>query len=132
MNFFGGYFELCKRIPISTAISERALLSRMFAPRYANSPVFQYAIVSYENVEKVVKPPQNPVAASNRQRSWAWSADQVKMYPTASDPATFTTKVPTGNPWCLDKSEERWLIRYRRADPNAPPTMTNSIASSIA
>src|ERR1700677_2302061 len=85
---------------------------RPCCPRWDNSTI---------RVEKVVKPPQNPMAAKGRTKRAGdhRSTTRVTMSPSSSDPATLTANVDHGNPRAGVITAR--LTPYRARVPSAPP-----------
>lgn len=89
--------------------------------------MFIKAKVSFEKVEKVVKPPQNPT--TSKRRMLLLGSKLIKR-PIKKQPIMFTKNVDKGNEVAspLDKSTE---VRKRKTLPAAPPSATNSICFII-
>lgn len=89
-------------------------------------PCCSNVMVCTLNVEKVVNPPSTPVTAACRQTTgqagMAAAASAVRT-PIASDPDTFTNKVPQGKPWPASRTTAS-VSRCRATPPAALPTAT--------
>ncbi len=83
--------------PIKVAKIQSIKLKMMFNKAWVAFPFIQSCIVSFENVEKVLNPPQKPV--TNNNRCWSGNCSFIvkptKM-PMIKHAATFDTNVAKG------------------------------------
>lgn len=63
------YNTLESHSPIATAVTPITMLNIVYKENWKIAPVFKKECPSNANVEKVVKPPQNPVESNN---TWFW------------------------------------------------------------
>ena len=59
------YIAFPNQMPIYTPIIPIAKLNTVYTMKLSGSPCFKNKVFSCANVEKVVNPPQNPVASSS-------------------------------------------------------------------
>ena len=73
-------------------------LTITFNDRYRISPSCNSLMLSYENVENVVNPPQKPVVRKMRHSgvSRLPFSESAKRTPIRKQPTMFTVKVPSG------------------------------------
>jgi hypothetical protein len=93
--------ERTRSIPNNVAKSPITTDTATYSTAVITSPLSSKAIVSAENAENVVKPPQNPVASNNRLVESIESGfvmDNPTNTPIIRHPITFTDSVPKGNP----------------------------------
>ncbi|SBV93513.1 hypothetical protein KL86DYS1_10887 [uncultured Dysgonomonas sp.] len=83
--------------------------------------------VSLANVEKVVKPPQNPVISRNRR---LLEGKRFANKPIQKQPRILTANVPTGNGNGSDRVTST-EARKRITLPTAPPILTKRICFNI-
>lgn len=92
--------NLTKKIPINTAIIPVTNVIVVYKRKLRKSPDFKNTWFSYANVEKVVRPPQNPVVIN---KSWLLLSDSCftanpKITPINRLPIMFAAKVSYGIP----------------------------------
>ena len=88
-------------------------------------PFWSICRLSLEKVEKVVKPPHNPVVR-NRHHGCEVELNRpnkAKITPIRKHPTRFTAKVPQGNP-CVQTFFIQVEMRYLKAPPTKLPMPT--------
>jgi len=115
-----------KYIPAKTAKKATIKLAKVYRAKDVKSPLLKRTWFSYANVEKVVNPPQKPVANN---RVWfcvnvLFLAANPIMIPINRLPKIFAVNVPIGILWS-------WLFKYLaiiylKTLPKPPPIKTNN------
>jgi hypothetical protein len=84
--------------PPKVATNPKNTLSPAYREKYKKLPSLRSAIFSFEKVEKVVKPPQNPTVRKNRSSVLLRlpRSERPKSKPIRKQPRRFTIKVPKG------------------------------------
>ena len=95
-------------------------------------PERRKAAFSSMNVEKVVKPPQNPVASRSRRRGSMPPArpESPAISPSRRHPATFTAKVAHGNP-APPPVGRTFATRNRETPPQKLPQPTSRQSRNV-
>lgn len=107
-------------IPSSRQIKQMAKLPPALSSAAAVWPCCHMAQVSAVNVEKVLKPPQNPVA-SNRRR-WSDKVGQLSRKPSRRQASPLAASVAHGNRSCQGRNNKN--TPKRAALPAPPPRKT--------
>lgn len=119
----GGYLSIAMAIfaPARVAKAHAATVMTTYSRAPVVFPALTSRMKSAEKVEKVVNPPQKPTHSNNT------AVDEFSVWarnPMSIDPATLTVNVPTGIPPSVRPESHAYEIKYRAAEPKAPPAPT--------